>query len=106
MNGFQRFFNVMVEKFLDTWSWYADGLQIGSVRNHFGQDVPDFYDVSKKRSAMFLANSHFITHGIWPTYPNFVDIGGKASQRNEETEWNSQSLRVGSRFDTFFVTFR
>ena len=71
----------MVEKFLDAWSSYADGLQIGSVREHFGQDVPDFYEISKERSAMNLVNSHFITHGIWPTYPNLVDIGGKINAK-------------------------
>ena len=77
MNLFQRLFNIVIEKFLDTWSWYVDGLQIESVRGHFGQDVPDFYDISKEKSAMHLVNSHFITHGVWSTFPNLVEIGGK-----------------------------
>ena len=78
---FERLINLFIEKLIDVWAIYVDGLQIGGVRKHFGEDVPDFYDISKERSAMSLINSHFITHGIWPTYPNFVDIGGKVLWR-------------------------
>ena len=66
-----------MENFFDVWMVFIDGSQMAPVRKHFGQDIPDFYEISKERSALSLVNSHFITHGIWPTYPNSVDIGGE-----------------------------
>ena len=46
------------------------------VREHFGEDIPDFYDIAKERSALTIVNSHFVTHGSWPTYPNMIEVGG------------------------------
>ena len=46
------------------------------VRVHFGEDIPDFDDIAKERSALTIVNSHFVTHGSWPTYPNMIEVGG------------------------------
>ena len=77
MSFVQRLSNLLLEGVMDGFMAYVDGLQIPYVRKHFGQEIPDFYDIAKARSALTLVNSHFITHGIWPTYPNYIDIGGK-----------------------------
>ena len=55
---------------------YTDSILIESVRKHFGEDVPDFETIMEERSAFALANSHFVTHGSWPYYPNVAEIGG------------------------------
>ena len=49
---------------------------MGHVREHFGEDIPDFYDIAKERSPLTIVNSHFVTHGSWPTYPNMIEVGG------------------------------
>ena len=72
----QRLINILLEKMLDAWMSYSDGLQIAHVRDHFGKDIPDFNDIGRERSALSLINSHFVTHGVSPTYPNMVEIGG------------------------------
>ena len=76
MTFFQRLGNLVLEKFLDGWMIFVDTLQIEHVREHFGKSVPDFYDIARERSALAFVNSHFVTHGIWPSYPNMVEIGG------------------------------
>merc|ERR1719418_358927 len=76
MTFLQRLGNLVVEKFIDGWMIFVDNLQIEHVREHFGKNVPDFYDIARERSALAFANSHFVTHGTWPSYPNMVEIGG------------------------------
>ena len=63
MTFFQRLGNLFLEKFLDGWMIFVDNMQIEHVREHFGKNVPDFYDISRERSALALVNSHFVTHG-------------------------------------------
>ena len=77
MSFVQRLMNLFLEGMMEGVTAYIDGLQMPFMRKHFGQEIPDFYDIAKERSALTLVNSHFITHGIWPTYPNYIDIGGK-----------------------------
>merc|ERR1711971_1244677 len=72
----QRLTNIFLEKMLDAWISYSDGLQIAHVRDHFGKDIPDFCDIGRERSALSLINSHFVTHGVSLSYPNMVEIGG------------------------------
>ena len=72
----QRISSLLLEFVLDAFMVYADGKQIKHVREHFGEDVPDFFDIGVQRSTLAIVNSHFVTHGIWPTYPNMVEIGG------------------------------
>ena len=55
---------------------YADRKQFEHVREHFGQDVPDPYDINRERSALAIINSHIVTHGVWPSYQNLVEVGG------------------------------
>ena len=47
-----------------------------SLREHFGNDIPDFDTILEKRRAFLIANSHFVTHGSWPLYKNVVEVGG------------------------------
>ena len=49
---------------------FVDTLQIEHVREHFGKNVPDFYDITRERIVLAFVNSHFATHGTWPSYPN------------------------------------
>ena len=58
----QRLGNLVLEKFLDGWMSFVDTLQI----EHFGKNVPDFYDITRERIALAFVNSHFVTHGTWP----------------------------------------
>ena len=55
---------------------WVDSLFIESIRNHFGNDIPDFETIIRERSAFAIANSHFVTHGSWPLYKNLVEVGG------------------------------
>ena len=84
MTFFQRLTNIIFENFFDGWVHWTDGLSIEHIRNHFGQDSPDFYSIVNKRSSIALANSHFVTHGIYPSYPNFIQIGGIHCQPGKE----------------------
>ena len=77
MTFFQRLGNQALELILDISMMYIDSLQMGHVREHFGEDIPDFYDIAKERSPLTIVNSHFVTHGSWPTYPNMIDRDGK-----------------------------
>ena len=43
MTFFQRLTNLIFEKFLEIWIYWTDGLSLEHIRNHFGQDSPDFY---------------------------------------------------------------
>ena len=76
MTFLQRLGNQVLELILDISMMYIDSLQMGHVREHFGEDIPDFYDIAKERSPLTIVNSHFVTHGSWPTYQNMIEVGG------------------------------
>jgi glucuronosyltransferase len=76
MTFIERLSNLFLTGIMDLYMTYTDSIQVESLREHFGNDVPDFYTIMKERSAFSLANSHFVTHGSWPLYPNIVEIGG------------------------------
>lgn len=76
MTFVQRISNVFLEGLMYFYIMYTDSLQIESVREHFGKDIPDFETIMEERSAFALVNSHFVTHGSWPYYRNLAEIGG------------------------------
>lgn len=76
MTFFQRLLNVFLEIMLRAYTKYIDSLQMESIREHFGEDVPDSDTTLKERSAIGIVNSHFITQGSWPLYKNVIEVGG------------------------------
>ena len=72
----QRLLNVFLEVIFKLYTWYVDSIQMESLREHFGNDIPDFDTILEKRRAFLIANSHFVTHGSWPLYKNVVEVGG------------------------------
>ena len=76
MTFFQRLTSLWFEIFFDNSIHGIDSINIEHIRNHFGENCPDFYSIMKERSSLALVNSHFVTHGSWPSYPNFIQIGG------------------------------
>ena len=72
----QRLLNILLELIFKLYTWYVDSIQIESIREHFGEDVPDFDTILSERKAFLIANSHFITQGSWPSYKNVVEVGG------------------------------
>ena len=76
MTFVQRLLNIFLELVIRAYTWYIDSLQMESIREHFGEGVPDSYTCLKERSALGIANSHFITQGSWPLYKNVIEIGG------------------------------
>ena len=73
MSFLQRLGNLVLEKFLDGWMSFVDTLQTEHVSEHFGKNVPDFYDITRERIVLAFVNSHFATHGTWPSYPNWTE---------------------------------
>ena len=76
MTFIQRLSNIFLELVINGYTWYVDTLQMESIREHFGEDIPDSHTTLKKRSAIGIANSHFITQGSWPLYKNMIEVGG------------------------------
>ena len=76
MSFTQRISNVLLDRVMNAYVSWMDSLFLESVRNHFGDDIPDFNSIIKERSALAIANSHFVTHGSWPLYQNLVEVGG------------------------------
>ena len=76
MTFVQRLSNVFLEIMLRVYSKYIDSIQMESIQEHFGNDVPDSDTTLAKRSAIGIANSHFITQGSWPLYKNIIEVGG------------------------------
>lgn len=76
MTFVERLSNVFLEGIMSLYIAYTDSIQVESLREHFGNDIPDFFTIMKERSAFAIANSHFVTHGSWPLYQNLVEIGG------------------------------
>ena len=72
----ERLSNIFIEGVMTLYTMYFDSLQIEAIREHFSKDSPDFYTIMRDRSAIALTNSHFVTHGSWPMYPNLFEIGG------------------------------
>ena len=76
MSFSQRISNVILDGVMYAYTGWVDSLFIESIRNHFGNDIPDFETIIRERSAFAIANSHFVTHGSWPLYKNLVEVGG------------------------------
>ena len=76
LSFFERIANIFLENLMEVYTTYVDSIQIESVREQFGADIPDFYTIMAERSALAFTNSHFVTHGSWPYYQNLVEIGG------------------------------
>jgi len=41
-----------------------------------GRELPSIEEVNRRRFAIFLSNSHPITHGAWQYAPNIIEVGG------------------------------
>ena len=72
----QRLLNIFLEIMFKSYTWYVDSIQIESIREHFGNEVPNFDTIFREKRAFLIANSHFITQGSWPLYKNVAEVGG------------------------------
>ena len=76
MTFFQRILNVIIDNIVYAWIYIGDSMSLKYVRETFGDDIPDFNSIMEERTVFALANSHIATHGSWPYYRNFAEIGG------------------------------
>ena len=84
---------------------YADRKQFEHVREHFGQDVPDPYDINRERSALAIINSHIVTHGVWPSYQNLVEVGGIHCKPGKELPENLKKYMDAHPEGVVYVSF-
>ena len=72
----QRVINVILENLVSLFMSWTDSLSLDVVRKKIGKDIPNFSSIVEKRVAFSLSNSHVVTHGSWPQYKNFAEVGG------------------------------
>ena len=101
----QRLTNTMFELFMDGWLLWSDGMSIEHIRNHFGQDSPDLHSIMKERSSIAIANSHFVTHGVYPSYPNLIQIGGIHCQPGKQLDGDLKKFMDSHREGVVYVSF-
>merc|ERR1719242_1999597 len=101
----QRLTNTMFEVFMDGWLLWSDGMSIEHIRNHFGQDSPDLHSIMKERSSIAIANSHFVTHGVYPSYPNLIQIGGIHCQPGKQLDGDLKKFMDSHPEGVVYVSF-
>eukprot|EP00092_Neocalanus_flemingeri_P008275 GFUD01008921.1.p1 GENE.GFUD01008921.1~~GFUD01008921.1.p1 ORF type:complete len:518 (+),score=101.98 GFUD01008921.1:234-1556(+) len=72
----QRIINHFI---IEMWDFIVHkmGNSIHAVQKSFlGRDSEDSMKVLKKRTALVIACSHYVTHGSWPYLPNVLEVGG------------------------------
>merc|ERR1712123_527328 len=52
----------------------ADGIHKAQLSIKKGIDHPK--EILKRRTALVIASSHYVTHGSWPYHPNVIEVGG------------------------------
>ena len=72
----ERLVNVVMETLVSKFMNWADLIGLDEIRNQLGNDIPEFSSIVENRITFSLANSHFVTHGSWPYYKNFIEVGG------------------------------
>ena len=76
LSFFERIKNILIGNAWNAFILYISNLEKHILEESFGRSIPDFQDILKERTALCIANSHFVTHGNWPYYKNVVEIGG------------------------------
>ena len=84
---------------------YADRKQFEYVRKYFGQDIPDPFDINRERSALAIINSHIVTHGVWPSYQNLVEVGGIHCKPAKELPENLKTYMDAHPEGVVYVSF-
>ena len=101
----QRIANLFLEGILNLYMMYVDSVQIQSIRENFGEDVPDFHSIMKERSAFAMSNSHFVTHGSWPYYQNHIEVGGIHCKPGKELPPDLKSFMDAHPEGVVYVSF-
>ena len=52
----QRLSNIFLEIIFKLYTWYVDSIQIESIRERFGEDIPDFDTILREKRAFLIAN--------------------------------------------------
>ena len=76
MTFLERLVNVVMEYAVTKFMNWTDLLGLDDIRKKLGSDIPEFSSIVEDRATFSFANSHFVTHGSWPYYKNFIELGG------------------------------
>ena len=76
MTFWERLGNLIIIKLWKLSQDLGDNATIKLVSEHLGIEIPDKHTIMQQRHVLGLVNSHFVTHGVWPSYKNLVEIGG------------------------------
>jgi len=52
----------------------ADGIHKAQLS--IKKDIDHPKEILKRRTALVIASSHYVTHGSWPYHPNVIEVGG------------------------------
>ena len=72
----ERLVNVVMEYIVTKFMSWTDLLGLDVIRKELGEEIPEFSSIVEDRATFSFANSHFVTHGSWPYYKNFIELGG------------------------------
>merc|ERR1719187_578528 len=100
----QRLANHLLLKVMDLIQWKISN-DIHESQKTMLDGIPTPIEIAKKRQALHLSSSHYVTHGSWPYLPNVIEVGGLALKDPKPLPPDLQTYMDSSPSGVVFVSF-